>query len=76
LFFDGHIQVQPPDMPNASVASTLTPGNGYAPSIPLTQMLKEGRQNVKDLLIRAKAGMHANDIQKEAHLSFFLGMVY
>lgn len=26
--------------------------------------------------MRAKAGMQAGDIQKEAHLSFYLGMVH
>jgi hypothetical protein len=70
------IKVQPPDLPNSSVASTLTPGNGYAPSIPLTYMIKEGRSNLRDLLVRAKAGINAEDVQKEAHLSYFLGTVY
>lgn len=75
-FFDQQIQVQPPDLPNASIASPLTPGNGYAPSIPLTHNFKESKTSIKDLLVRAKAGMQAGDIQKEAHLSFYLGMVY
>jgi len=34
------------------------------------------RSNVKDLLVRAKAGLQAGDIQKEAHLSFYLGIVH
>jgi hypothetical protein len=38
--------------------------------------LKEGKINIKDLLVRAKAGMQAGDIQKEAHLSFYLGIVH
>ncbi|CAD8049164.1 unnamed protein product [Paramecium primaurelia] len=76
-FFDQQISVQPPDLPNASIASPLTPGNGYAPSIPYTHNVKENnRTSIKDLLVRAKAGMQAGDIQKEAHLSFYLGMVY
>lgn len=75
-FYEEMVKVQPPDLPNSSVASTLTPGNGYAPSIPLTYMVKEGKTNLRDLLVRAKAGIHAEDVQKEAHLSFFLGMVY
>jgi hypothetical protein len=70
------IQVQPPDQPNASIASPLTPGNGYAPSIPLTYELNEKKANIKDLLVRAKAGMQAGDVQKEAHLAYYLGMVY
>lgn len=48
----------------------------YAPSVPLTHNFKDGKSNIKDLLVRAKAGMQAGDIQKEAHLSFYLGMVY
>jgi len=43
----------------------MTPGNGYfyilnfryAPSIPLTYELNEKKANIKDLLVRAKAGM-------------------
>jgi hypothetical protein len=48
----------------------------YAPSIPLTHNFKENKSSIRDLLVRAKAGMQAGDIQKEAHLSFYLGMVY
>lgn len=44
--------------------------------MPLTHNFKDGKSNIKDLLVRAKAGMQAGDIQKEAHLSFYLGMVY
>lgn len=75
-FYDEMIKVQPPDLPNSSVASTLAPGSGYAPSIPLTYMIKEGRTSLRDLLVRAKAGINAEDVQKEAHLSYFLGTVY
>ena len=48
----------------------------YAPSIPLTYELNEKKANIKDLLVRAKAGMQAGDVQKEAHLAYYLGMVY
>ncbi len=51
-------------------------GNGWAPSIPLIRMMDPTKSNVKDLLVRAKAGMQAGDVQKEAHLSFYLGMVH
>lgn len=51
-------------------------GNGWAPSIPLMRMMDPAKSNVKDLLVRAKAGMQAGDVQKEAHLSFYLGMVH
>eukprot|EP01017_Pseudomicrothorax_dubius_P038501 TRINITY_DN5778_c0_g1_i2.p1 TRINITY_DN5778_c0_g1~~TRINITY_DN5778_c0_g1_i2.p1 ORF type:complete len:343 (+),score=115.18 TRINITY_DN5778_c0_g1_i2:266-1294(+) len=74
-FFDQQIQVQPPDLPNASLASPLTPGNGWAPSIPPTNPDIVAKPNLKDLLVRAKAGMQAGDIQKEAHLTFYLGML-
>lgn len=75
-FFDQQMQVQPPDLPNATIASPLTPGNGYAPSIPLTINFNDNKTNIRDLLVRSKAGMQAGDIQKEAHLSYYLGMVY
>ncbi|KRW98401.1 hypothetical protein PPERSA_12880 [Pseudocohnilembus persalinus] len=75
-FFDQQIEVQPPDLPNATIASPLSPGNGYAPSVPLTHNFKDSKTNIKDLLVKAKAGMQAGDIQKESHLSFYLGMVY
>ena len=39
-------------------------------------MIDPAKSNVKDLLVRAKAGMQAGDVQKEAHLSFYLGMVH
>ena len=54
----------------------MTPGNGWAPSIPLIKMIDTSKTNIKDLLVRAKAGMHAGDVQKEAHLTFYLGMVH
>jgi len=49
------MRIEPPDMPNSSVASTLTPGSGYAPSIPLTTNKKN---NLTELLMQAKAGMN------------------
>jgi hypothetical protein len=58
-----------------TLASPLTPGNGWAPSLPLTSV-DGSKQNLKDLLVRAKAGMQAGDIQKEAHLSFYLGLYH
>jgi len=76
VFFEQQIQVQPPETPNYTTASPLTPGNGWAPSIPLIRMVDPSKSNVKDLLVRAKAGMQAGDVQKEAHLSFYLGMVH
>ena len=39
----------------------------YAPSIPLSYELNEKKANIKDLLVRAKTGMQAGDVQKEAH---------
>lgn len=51
-------------------------GNGWAPSIPLVNLVDISRSNLKDLLFRAKAGMQAGDTQKEAHLSFYLAIVH
>lgn len=74
-FFNQQIQVQAPDLPNASIASPLAPGLGYAPSIPITKLARE-KTNLKDLLIRANANLQEADLQKEAHLSFYLAYVY
>jgi hypothetical protein len=46
-------------------------GNGYAPSIPYIKD-KEIKSNIKDILMLAKAGMLVGDIQKEAHLSYYM----
>lgn len=70
-FFDILVQAQPPEQPNTTIASPLTPGNGYAPSIPYMKE-KEIKNNIKDILMLAKAGMLVGDIQKEAHLSFYM----
>jgi len=44
-------------LPNATIASPISPGNGYAPSIPLVSNFDEsGKNMVKDLMVRAKAG--------------------
>jgi len=61
-FFDQQIQVQPPDLPNSTIASPLTPGVGYAPSIPLLTGFQEGKICINDLLVRAKASMQAGDV--------------
>lgn len=74
-FFDILVQAQPPDQPNTTIASPLTPGNGYAPSIPYIKD-KEVKGNIKDILMLAKAGMLVGDIQKEAHLSFLMALIY
>lgn len=70
------MRIEPPDMPNSSVASTLSPGAGYAPSIPISINTSNKKANLTELLMRAKAGMNTEDIEKEAHLSFYLGVVY
>lgn len=48
-------------MPNSSIASTISPGSGYAPSVPL---LPSKKGTLSELLMRAKAGMSTEDIQK------------
>lgn len=73
-FFNQQIQVQPPEGLNATVAAPLTPGGGWAPSIPNINSLS-GNTSLKDLTMRAKAGVQAGDIQKEAHMSFCLGLI-
>lgn len=71
-FFNHQIQVQPPEGLNATVAAPLTPGGGWAPSIPAGGNALQNT-SLKDLTLRAKAGVQAGDVQKEAHMSFCLG---
>jgi len=42
-------------MPNSTIASSISPGAGYAPSIPL---LPSKKGTLTELLMRAKAGMN------------------
>lgn len=49
-----------PEQPNATIASPLTPGNGWAPSIPIVGL--SGAVNKRDLEIKLRAGMQAGDI--------------
>jgi hypothetical protein len=60
-FYEEQIRIEPPDMPNSSIASTISPGSGYAPSVPL---LPSKKGTLSELLMRAKAGMSTEDIQK------------
>jgi len=62
VFFDCQIQVSPNDMPNATIASPLTPGNGWAPSLPMIDLKNTNKETIRDLLVRANAGMQAGDI--------------
>lgn len=73
-FFVQQIHVQPPEGLNATVAAPLTPGGGWAPSIPHVNpnLMKT---SLKDLTIRAKAGVQAGDIQKEAHMAYNLALL-
>lgn len=74
-FFDMPIFLQLPDLPNSTVASTLTPGQGWAPSLPLLSRLEFTPKELKDLMLRARSGLKIGDHQKEAHLLFYLGIV-
>lgn len=74
--FQQQIQVEPPDLPNANSASPVAPGLGWAPSIPYIGEAGEDKANLKDLLMRAKAGKKAGEIQEEAHLNFCLALAY
>lgn len=73
-FFAQQLQVQPPEGLNATVAAPLTPGGGWAPSIPAGSAVIE-RSSLKDMTLRAKSGVQAGDVQKEAHMSFCLAVL-
>jgi len=73
-YFAQQIQVQPPEGLNASVAAPLTPGGGWAPSIPAGNN-SLSQANLKDMTMRATAGVQAGDVQKEAHMSYCLGVL-
>lgn len=72
-FYNQQIKVQPPEGLNATVAAPLTPGGGWAPSIP--GFININKSSLKDLAMRAKAGVQAGDVQREAHMSFCLGVM-
>ena len=58
-FYEQQVRIEPPDLPNSTAASTLAPGSGYAPSIPLNAgNIGKQQGNIKELLMRAKAGMN------------------
>jgi tetratricopeptide (TPR) repeat protein len=74
-FFNQLIQIRPPEGINAISASPLIDTNkGWAPSIPSISSTKM-KTNLQDLLMRAKGGIQAGDIPKEAHMAFFLGVM-
>ena len=73
-FFNQQIQIQPPEGINAAVTAPIDPTKGWAPSIPAVQIDKN-RTNLGDLIMRAKGGIQAGDIPKEAHMAFFLGIM-
>ena len=71
-FFVQQIHVQPPDGINATVAAPLTPGGGWAPSIPNPNFAASTSNSLQDMTIRARAGVQAGDVQKEAHMAYSL----
>ncbi len=73
-FFNQLIQIKPPEGINAVVASPLMDSKGWAPSIPSIQIDKS-KTNLNDLMMRAKGGIQAGDIPKEAHMAFYLGLM-
>jgi len=73
-FFNQLIQIKPPEGINAVVASPLMDSKGWAPSIPSMQLSK--KTNINDLMMRARGGIQAGDIPKEAHMAFYLGIMY
>lgn len=72
-FFNQLIQIKPPEGINAVVASPLMESKGWAPSIPSMQLSK--KTNINDLMMRARGGIQAGDIPKEAHMAFYLGIM-
>jgi tetratricopeptide (TPR) repeat protein len=66
--------VQPPDGLNSSLSAPATPGGGWAPSIPHTNP-NLSKTSLKDMTIRAKAGIQAGDVQKEAHMAYNLALL-
>lgn len=75
-FFEQPIFLQLPEMPNSSIASTLTPGFGWAPSLPHLRSLKFSKEEISNMMLRAKCGVKSGDQQKEAHMLFYMGIVY
>jgi tetratricopeptide (TPR) repeat protein len=73
-FLVQQIHVQPPDGLNSTVSGPLTPGGGWAPSIPHTNP-NLSKTSLKDMTIRAKAGIQAGDVQKEAHMAYNLALL-
>ncbi len=70
-FFLQQIEVQPPEGINATVAAPLSPGGGWAPSIPA--YTRTNKLTFNDLKLRARGGVMTGDVQKEAHMAFSLG---
>lgn len=77
-FFTQQIQVQPPE----GLINMIGSEGSWAPSVPLTNtsMSKtKGKErslndtSLQDIRMRAKAGVQAGDVKKEAHMAFCLG---
>ena len=62
-------------MPNSSVGSALTPGFGWAPSLPHLSSLKFSKEEISNMILRAKCGVKGGDVQKESHMLFYMGIV-
>jgi hypothetical protein len=75
-FFEQPIFLQLPEMPNSTIASSLSPGFGWAPSLPHLTSLKFSREEISNMMLRAKCGIKSGDVQKLAHMFFYMGIVY
>ena len=73
-YFNQLVQIRTPEGINAAVASPLMDSKGWAPSIPSVNIDKTNT-NLNDLMTRAKGGIKAGDITKEAHMAFYLGIM-
>jgi hypothetical protein len=44
--------MDPPNNPNATIGSPISPGVGYAPSVPLISSFKENKNSISDLILK------------------------
>jgi len=71
-FYSHQLQAEGPVGSNASSAAVLTPGTGWAPSIPASKKTS----SIKDIRLRSKSGLAAGNLLKEAHLNYTEGKLH
>lgn len=70
-FYEDQISMEPPEFPSPNSAS-LGMNSGLPSSIP-SNVKSIKNSSIKELLMRAKAGTNTEDIEKEAHLAYYIG---